>query len=350
MAHRHTPRSRHAPRETVASLGEFGLIGRIQRQLRQPEADVRVGIGDDTAVIDTGGPALLLATVDMQVEGRHFLRARTPPELLGRRVGAVNLSDIAAMGGVPRWALVSLALPSRLPVRWVDSFYSGLDQILGEFGAYVVGGNLSGAGRISADLTLLGEVARDRVLTRRGASPGDAILVTGSLGRSAVGRAALDAGSEGGQAASVIALHRSPWPRVREGQAVAAAGGVTAMIDLSDGLAGDLPHILDASGCGATIDARLLPIADDTRSVAVALGLDPLTLALAGGEDFELLLTASPQVVTRLRAAVASVSDTPLTQIGEVRPSHTGRTLTLPSGVVVPLRPGGWDHFLGAEC
>ena len=335
------------PRRTtarIADLGEFGLIDRIHQSLRQPANGVVVGIGDDTAVLDTGGPRLLLATVDMQVEGRHFIRSRTPPELLGRRVAAVNLSDIGAMGGTPRWALVSLALPKSLPVRWVDRFYAGLDQMLGEYDAFVVGGNLSGGTRIVADLTLLGEVERQRLLTRGGARPGDLICVTGSLGRSAAGRAALDAGLSGADVANAVTAHLAPVPRVWEGQTLAAAGGVTAMIDISDGLAGDLGHICERSVVGAVVEAAQLPVADDTRAIAARLGLDPMQLAIAGGEDFELLFTAPPESIEQLRAAVADETGTAVTLIGEVRPLEEGRTLTGATGKAV-LDVGGWDHF-----
>jgi len=333
------PARRTRPRrETIADLGEFGLIDRISRRLRHPDGDVVAGIGDDTAVLDTGGPRLLLATVDMQVEGRHFIRGRTPPELLGRRVGAVNLSDIAAMGGTPRWALVSLALPSSLPVGWVDAFYEGLDGILGEFGAFVVGGNLSGGTRITADLTLLGEVDRDRLLTRSGAQPGDLICVTGTLGRSAAGRAALDAGLTGPDVEEAIRTHLAPTPRVREGQALAATGRVTAAIDLSDGLAGDLAHICDASHRGAVVHASRLPLAEDTDAIAQQLGLDATTLALTGGEDFELLFTVPPDALDEVRAAVAGMS---VMVIGEIRPAEDGRRLIGADGGIV----GGWDHF-----
>lgn len=338
------PNLHRRPSVRIADLGEFGLIDRIRRALRPPADGVVIGIGDDTAALDTGGPRLLLATVDMQVEGRHFIRERTPPELLGRRVGAVNLSDIGAMGGAPRWALVSLALPASLAVDWVDAFYAGLDGILAEFGAFVVGGNLSGGDGIVADLTLLGEVERDRLLTRAGARPGDLICVTGSLGRSAAGRAALDASLNDPAAWDAITAHFAPTPRVREGRALAAASGVTAMIDLSDGLASDLGHICEASDVGAVVDAGRLPVADDARQIAGRLGLDALALALTGGEDFELLFTAAPGAVERLRAAVGGATGTPVTVIGEIRPAGAGRRLVGADGVT-DLRAGGWDHF-----
>jgi thiamine-monophosphate kinase len=329
------------PRATITDLGEFGLIDRIHRALRRPGAGVVRGIGDDTAVLDTGGPRLLLATVDMQVEGRHFIRSRTPPELLGHRVGAVNLSDIGAMGGIPRWALVSLALPPSLPVAWVDGFYRGLDSILAEFGAFVVGGNLSGGTRIVADLTLLGEVEPDRLLTRAGAGPGDLICVTGTLGRSAAGRLALDAGLDSAVAGGAIQAYLAPTPRVREGQALAATGRLTAMLDVSDGIASDLPHICEAGNVGAVVHTESLPIADDTRAIAAALGLDVARLALGGGEDFELLFTVPPDALTEVRAALAGMQD--ISVIGEVCPAGEGVRFIGADGRDVDAR--GWDHF-----
>lgn len=361
------PKARRAP--TLGSLGEFGAIARIQQALRPTDATrdgVLMGIGDDTAVLDHGGTTLLLATVDMQVEGRHFLRARTPPETLGHRLGAVNLSDIAAMGGTPRWALVSLSLPKSLPAAWLDRFYAGLDAVLGAFGAVVVGGNLAGGARIAADLTLLGEAARGRLLTRAGAQPGDLLCVTGSLGRSAAGRAALDAGIAGAsssgdaggrgcgvpepslmgvEAAGAIAAHLMPAPRVREGQALASAGGVHAMLDVSDGLAADLGHLCDASGVGVLLDAASLPIAADTRVIAARLDLDPAALALGGGEDFELLFCVAPPDLARARAAVMDTTGVPVTVIGMITPPEDGRLLQTEGGASEPLSARGWDHF-----
>jgi thiamine-monophosphate kinase len=334
-----------AQRGTIAKLGEFGLIDRIARRLRRPGADVPVGIGDDTAVIDMGGPTLLLATVDMQVEGRHFIRERTPPRLFGRRLGAVNLSDIASMGGRPRWALTSLALPPDLPAAWVDEFVDGLDAILTEFGAVVVGGNLSGAERIAADLTLLGEVERGRVLTRSGARAGDLICVTGTLGRSAAGRAALDAGLEDVEYSAAIEAHLAPTPRVREGQLLAGTLRVHAMIDLSDGLSGDLRHVCEASETGAVVYADRLPLADDTRAIARTLGLDPIALAAAGGEDFELLFTTASDSVEAVAATLSDGTGTALTVIGEV--IEEGYRLVGDDGTAVEVR--GWDHFAVAD-
>jgi thiamine-monophosphate kinase len=333
----------------IADVGEFGLIGRIASLVGEAGAGTVAGIGDDAAVLDAGGPRLLLATIDVQVEGRHFLRDRIDPYRLGRRTAAINLSDIGAMGGAPRWALVSLALPGDREVRWVEELYRGLTEELGRFGAGIVGGNLSGAEAIVLDLALLGEVERGRVLRRAGARPGDVILVTGRLGASAAGRLALDARVDARDpaVARAVAAHLTPTPRVREGQAIAATGRATAMIDLSDGLGGDLDHLCDASGVGAVVEAGRLPIAAETRALAARLGLDPVALAVGGGEDYELLVTAPPVAAEALARAVRAATGTPLTSVGRITQAAEGRRL-VDGTVERPLTAVGWDHFRDA--
>ncbi len=329
----------------VRDIGEFGLIERIAA-LAGRDGGAVIGIGDDTAVLDVGGRGLLLATIDIQVEGRHFRRERIDPLRLGRRTAAINLSDIGAMGGMPRWALVSLALPPELAVAWVEELYRGLTAELERFGAAVVGGNLSGCEHIVIDLALLGEAERGRVLRRDGARPGDVILVTGTLGASAAGRFAMDAGLDPADplVAPLVEAHLTPTPRVREGQAVAATGRATAAIDLSDGLSSDLGHICDAAGVGAVVEAARLPIRAETRALAARLGLDPVGLALAGGEDYELLITAPPATVPELTAAVRAATGVALTAVGEITAAAAGRWLVL-DGERVPLAAAGWDHF-----
>lgn len=330
----------------IRDLGEFGLIERIAEIAGSPTGAV-LGIGDDTAVLDTGGPNLLLATVDIQVEGRHFIRDETNAHTLGRRAAAINLSDIGAMGGFPRWALVSLALPRDLPVSWVEDLYRGLREELEEFNAAVIGGNLSGSDAIVIDITLLGEVERDRVVRRDGARPGDLVMVTGTLGLSGAGRMALkyDMSSRDPQINSAIVAHRLPHPRVREGRALTATGHVTAMLDVSDGLASDIGHILDASGVGAEIDLDLLPIAREVHRVASRLGVDPRALAASGGEDYELLFTVAPDGVETVRQVVQAAG-AQVTVIGTVLEEGEGRWF-LDGGRRTRLDATGWDHFGG---
>lgn len=333
----------------IADIGEFGLIERIARIVGSAPAGVVAGIGDDTAIIDTGGPRLLLATIDIQVEGRHFIRDRTKPYWLGGRTAAINLSDIGAMGGEPRWALVSLALPQDLDVEWVDELYRGLREGLGRFGAAVIGGNLSGSHEIVIDLALLGEVERGQVLRRDGARPGDVIIVTGTLGASAAGRHALDAGLDmmDPRVVTCTTAHLVPSPRVREGRAAAQTGLVTSALDLSDGLSSDLGHICAASGVGAEVDISRLPIASDTRDLAARLGLDPVRLAMAGGEDYELLFTTPPEAADELIAVVAGSTGTRVTAIGQITPPDAGRWL-VDKSERTPLDAAGWDHFRNA--
>lgn len=330
----------------IAEIGEFALIERLATLTGPAPAGLITGIGDDTAVIDTGGPRLLLATIDIQVEGRHFLRRRIDAYQLGRRTAAINLSDIGAMGGAPHWALASLALPGELEVEWVERLYRGLSEELNRFGAAVIGGNLSGGQEVVIDLALLGEVERDRVLLRSGARPGDVLLVTGGLGASAAGRFALDQGLDPADpaVAACITAHLTPTPRVREGRALAATGGATALIDLSDGLAGDLRHIAERSGVGVRVDLTLLPISQETRTVAARLGLDPVQLAVAGGEDYELLLAARPEAVSQLRRAVQEETGVALTAIGEVVAETAGMAF-VHGGQTLPWEATGWDHF-----
>ncbi|WP_026370605.1 thiamine-phosphate kinase [Kallotenue papyrolyticum] len=333
----------------IAELGEFGLIDRLQRLVAGHDPDVVVGIGDDVAVLRTDGERLLLATVDAQVETVHFLRRISSAEQIGWRALAVNLSDIAAMGGRPRWALVSLALPADSELAWVEALYSGLGQAARTAGVSIVGGNLTRCdGPIMIDITVLGEVARDLLLTRAGARPGDRILVTGALGEAAAGlRLALrpELELDAAARAALLARYLMPQPRLAEAAIIAAARQATAMIDLSDGLSSDIGHICRCSGVGARIDAARLPISAATEAVARQQGLPAWELALNGGEDYELCFTAPPQYAAALAEAVCAATGTPVRDVGEILPAERGQLLILPDGTQRPLAAGGWNHF-----
>jgi thiamine-monophosphate kinase len=328
----------------LGDAGEWGLLGRLA-QLLPPEPDwVALGRGDDTAALDLGGEALLLLTCDVQVEGRHFRRQQLPPHLLGRRAAAVNLSDIAAMGGTPRAALVSMLLPPALEVAYFDAVVRGLGEHLAEHGAHVVGGNLSASSRLAVDVSLLGTVARPHLVRRSGARPGDRILVTGWPGESAAGLALLRRLSKPGlDLGGLVRRHQDPTPRVAEGAAL-AAGGVSAMVDVSDGLAADLLHLCDASRVGAEVDLAQVPISAALRRAAQVLRAPAWRWALHGGEDYELLCTAAPARVPALRRALAALSGLPLVDIGSVLPAAEGRWLRR-DGRRLPLPERGYQHF-----
>lgn len=333
----------------ISDIGEFGLIDRISRMLPPGGPDVVVGVGDDVAVLRTSGERLLLATCDIQLEGAHFLRDRITPTQLGRKALAINLSDIAAMGGTPKYALISLGLPPETEVATVDELYAGLRAEAEGAGVAIVGGNMSRSPRgLVVDIFLLGEVAPEHLMLRSGARPGDAVLVTGTLGDAAAGLALLldkALRPDEAHAASVKAAFLTPTPRLAEGQAIARTGLATAMIDLSDGLASDIGHICERSQVGVRVWAERLPISLAAREVAALAGRDPLEWALAGGEDYELCFTAPPEAVEALRAAVVEATGTPVTTVGEIVPASEGRVLIRADGRTVGLEAAGWDHF-----
>jgi thiamine-monophosphate kinase len=320
----------------VGDLGEFELIDRLASRLESGPGVV-VGIGDDTAVLQPTPGMQLLATTDGQVEGSHFLRAGTPPDAVGHRLLASNLSDVAAMGGRPRWALVALTLPPDLPLAWVDGLYEGMVTLGQRFGVTIVGGNVarSPAGTV-VDLTVLGEVEPDHRLTRAGARPGDAVFVTGWPGASAGGlelilHPELRAGLSEHTVRELIETHWRPTPRVEAGRVLACRGVATACIDISDGLAADLGHILAASGAGATLDTEALPVSPALS----ASHLDVERLVLHGGEAYELLFT-SPSTPPDLGI--------PCRRIGTIE-AEPGLRLRRPDGRVEPLAATGHDHF-----
>jgi thiamine-monophosphate kinase len=338
---------------TIDELGEFGLIERIGRLLPKPGADVLVGIGDDVAVLRGEPGKAWLATCDVQVEGSHFLREAIAPRDLGRKALAINLSDIASAGGIPRYALVSLGLPRGLEAAFIDGLYEGLREEAERFGVDVVGGNVSSVRHgMFIDIFLLGEAPEKEVLLRSGGKPGDLILVTGSLGDAAAGVAllldgALKASPEYAERAR--SRRDAPTPRVREGRIVGASALAHAMIDLSDGLAGDLGHLCERSGVSARIYARDLPVAAENLALSAASRGDPWHLALHGGEDYELLFVSPPATAHDLAALVSRETGTRVSIVGELLPPGGPMELELPDGARLYLKAKGWDHFAKGE-
>lgn len=335
----------------IEQLGEFRLIDRIQRALPIPGADVLVGIGDDVAVLRANAERVWLATCDVQVEGTHFLREATGPRDLGRKALAINLSDIAATGGTPRFALVSLGLPNDLNVEFVDELYAGLNAEAEAYHVEIVGGNLSRSRLgVFVDLFLLGDAPRENILLRAGARAGDRILVTGSLGDAAAGVALqLKRELSTTDAYTEIARTRynTPTARVHEGQLIGAAHVATSMIDVSDGLASDLAHICERSSVGARVFAEKLPVAEENRALARYAHGDEWHFALYGGEDYELLFTAPSAQADMLAQKITLATGTRVSSIGEILPFQEGRQLVLPDQRIVPIESLGWDHFKG---
>lgn len=332
----------------VSGFTEDELVEAIRRILSGGGPGVILGPGDDAAVVERG-PHLMALTVDMLVEDVHFIRAAVSPRDLGYKALVVNVSDVAAMGGSPRYAVVALAIPPEIEGGWVVELYGGLREAADEYAVSVVGGDTSRADRIIVSVTVTGEVPTNGAVSRSGAEPGDRIVVTGELGAAAGGLrlAAADPHEVGAVLAAdwaqeLLGAHLRPVARVGEGQALARIGA-TAMIDVSDGMAMDLRRLCLASGVGAAVSLAAVPVAASLDELKGVLPIDPLDMALAGGEDYELLATLPPGVVDRAGAALFERFGTRLTDIGAVTVGDAVVTID-PDGAERPL-VGGWDHF-----
>jgi thiamine-monophosphate kinase len=336
---------------TVREAGEFGLIARLLEGVRRTEGlpaggSVRLGVGDDAALLEVAAGRLLVATADALVEGVHFRRDWTGAEDLGWKTLAVNVSDVAAMGAEPLAALISLALPAETEVAWVEALYRGLEACATEYRCALAGGDTVGSpDRIVLHVALLGTVEPERVRTRSGARPGDLVCVTGTLGDSAAGMALLQGGGDVAsrpEFAPLLRAHRRPAPRLAAARALAADPAVTAMMDLSDGIASDLRHVAARSGLGARLRAADLPISPAARAAADLLGADPMEWALRGGEDYELLFTLASEALPRLPALLAGTAAT-ATSVGAM--TTEGYVLVQADGTEVALAPEGFAHF-----
>ncbi len=305
--------------------GEFGLIAWI-RARSKVGGRVALGIGDDCASLRFAPGAEVLVTTDMLMDGRHFRLGEASPSEVGYKALAVNLSDIAAMAGVPVAAFVAVALPRGDPAGVAQGLHEGMATLAEAFGVVLAGGDTNAwDGPLVVSLTLVGESTGRGPVRRSGARPGDAILVTGPLGGSLLGR------------------HLHPRPRVAEALAIAGAAPIRAMIDLSDGLSSDLGHILQESGgLGATLDARAVPIHDDARTASAIDGRSPLDHALDDGEDFELCLTLDPVDADRLMASPPP--GVRLDRVGAVE-ERPGLRLRRLDGSVVGRSARGFDHL-----
>ena len=283
----------------LKSLGEFGLIDRISANFDVPEGVT--GIGDDCAVIPQQSGKCTLVTTDMLMEGTHFLMEDVSPYRLGWKSAAVNISDIAAMGGSPVGSFLAFALPAGLDSSWTDEFISGYKAVSDLSSTPLLGGDSTGSPvRVSVCVTVLGECPAGKEVRRSGAKVGDLICVTGPLGDSAGGlKVILDGLPRGEDESTLVDRHYRPLPKVTEGLALAAAG-VHSMMDISDGIGSDLRHILDASHVGAEVDCGCLPLSDCMCRCAAVHGWSVEDLAVNGGEDYELLFTTSEEAACRI--------------------------------------------------
>jgi thiamine-monophosphate kinase len=333
---------------SVAELGEHALLARLIARLPRISPTVLVGPGDDAAVLAPVRNALVVVTTDALVEGVHFLRAFSSPADIGHKALAVNLSDLAAMGATPRWALLSLVLPGSMPVSDVEELMDGLAALAGRHEVSVVGGNITRTdGALVVDVTAGGDVRPRRWLTRSGAKPGNEIYVSGAIGGAAAGLEMLRAGHQAigpsGHQDRCVSRHRRPEPRVRLGIAMARAKAARAAMDLSDGLADALKQVASASGVGVRIDAESLPIDAGAREWWASRGVDPVLAAVSGGDDYELLFAVATRTGGALRSVARHVADPPLTKIGVF--TKDPRELVIVRGTREQALPEGFEHF-----
>jgi thiamine-monophosphate kinase len=328
----------------VSELGEFGLIDLLAKmasstsdQQIASRQELITGIGDDAAAWQGEG-SVQLATVDSLVQDVHFSSSFTPWADLGWKALAVNLSDIAAMGGVPRYALVALALPDHTEVADVTSLYQGMMELAQASGVVIIGGNISRAPLVIITVTVLGKT--NSMLTRSAARPGEQAAVTGYLGGAAAGLEILNKHLQldPGAAEALKRAFLRPHPRLEEGQLLAKQG-VRAAIDISDGLISDLGQICQQSRVGARIEIDRVPVHPAAKA---SPGDKSLELALSGGEDYELLFTASSEVIGRVKRAAAC----PITIIGEITAGNIGEVALVDSqGKPFSMAKRGWEHF-----
>ncbi|MEI6667619.1 MAG: thiamine-phosphate kinase [Acidobacteriota bacterium] len=329
---------------SVATVGERALIDLIRARVPPAPPWVALGIGDDAALVEPQPRTLDVFTTDAQVDGVHFNRATSPPDAIGHRALAVNLSDLAAMGAQPRVALLSLLLPADLPVSDLTAIIDGLLALAARHEVALVGGNITRTtGPLAIDITAIGSVHPRKFLKRSGARPGDAVWVSGTIGSAAAGLQSLTASppSDGSMSACQEAYLR-PDPRVRLGLLLGRNVAASACLDLSDGLADGLHQLAIASEAGLVIDGNAVPITPEARAWFVGRQVDPLLAAMGGGDDYELLFTVSARQRSRLASVQRVLGGLPLTRIGTVT---AGRTVRLKTALGECLVPPGYEHF-----
>ena len=326
-------------------MAEFDLIAKLRGAVGPPGLGTLIGLGDDTAVYEP--PAQLeLLTCDAFVEGIHFRRDFATFADIGAKCMIANISDVAAMGGVPTRAVLSICVPADMTDADVEALYRGVLETCARYGVEVVGGDTVGSpSGLVVSVALAGAADRDRVITRAGAVVGDAIVVTGALGGSESGLLALRKGTpDAGGVPDAKRRHLLPEARVAEARALIEVATPHAMIDISDGLSSDVQHIADESGVGVSLDAGAIPLAACAVDVAERLSIDPLELALKSGEEFELLVALPEAEVNHAIEHVEAVTGTKVTRIGEVVGATEGCTLTR-DGTRTRLQRRGYEHL-----
>lgn len=330
----------------LKEIGEFGFIDRFRPMFENLLQGRQTGIGDDCAILPYNDVEDWLVTTDLLLEDVHFLRSTISPEQLGYKSLAVNLSDIAAMGGTPVGSFLSIAIPSDIEVEYLDAFMRGYHALSSKYNTPLLGGDTTKSMKhLAINVCVMGKCPKGSARKRSMAQPGDAVCVTGFLGDSAGGlqlllnkQIAID------ESDPLLRKHYEPEPRLNEGQFLANYPGVHAMMDISDGIASDLNHILKRSAVSAQIHLERLPVSEHLNLNSSRYGWNAIELAVAGGEDYELLVTVAPDILKNIQNEFFDKFGMPLTQIGSIfsgKPEITWYN----KSKKVQLSQTGFDHF-----
>ncbi len=332
---------------TLKEIGEFGFIKKVSRGcLIRPESIIKA-IGDDAAAFTTDPAQISLITTDLLVERVHFLRNAISGFDLGYKALAVNLSDIAAMGGTARESFISIAIPDDCSLDFLDAIYDGMKDLAAKFHVNILGGDTTGSKvDLIINVVIHGMIAKEEMLCRDAARPGDIIFSTGYLGDSKAGLHLIlnDIPADSDELRNLLRAHLLPAPHLMEGRLLAQQPAVKAAIDTSDGLSSDLAHIAEESGVGAILYSDKIPVSRDLKSFCEQFNFDAVEYALAGGEDYTLLCTVSPEEAEAVAGNFQKKFNRPLFKIGEI---ITGKELKVdyPDGSSKSIAPSGWDHF-----
>jgi thiamine-monophosphate kinase len=330
----------------LKEIGEFGLIDRFSPQFLRDLPAQMVGIGDDCAVLPFNAEESLLITTDMLIEDSHFLRDKISPQDLGYKSLAVNLSDIAAMGGIPSDAFLSIGIPAEIEVEWLDLFFKGLADLAGESGTHLMGGDTTKSPRhLIINIVVVGRMMTKKIKYRSKAKPGDDVFLTGFIGGSGAGLKLMLEGKQLDKSGSVLVNeHNRPRPHLAEGSWLAEHSSVNAMIDVSDGIDSDLRRIMEKSDCGVDVDLKSLPVSDDMNLVCKKYGWNTYELAATAGEDYCLLCTINKQDSKRIMKEYKSNFGVDLYHIGRIT-DHSNKLKYFVNQRSVSLNEHGFDHF-----
>lgn len=332
---------------SLKDIGEFGLIDKIKKSFKAESKELLFGIGDDCAIIKKDDKTVILIGTDMLIEGVHFNIDFFTPVELGMKSAAVNISDIAAMGGIPKYMLVSVAVPKKISYKFIKDFYTGIKKLCHKYDVKLIGGDTSSSkSSLFISISVIGEAKHGEYLTRKGAKPGDSIYVTGKLGDSSGGLEILLKKHHMSDDLKryLVNKHKKVTPRIDEGLYLARSEYITSMIDISDGISSDIKRICDESKSGARIYLDMVPVSKQLKKLSLQLKKDVYDFALKGGEDYELLFTVKEDFENTLETGFKKHFNKKIFKVGTITKSET--VCSIDKSGNIEVISGGYNHFL----